>query len=179
MRTERLSACQPSTCSERGGVGAAVDRSATSVVVNSPGATYSRCFPPPRVTEESWEHSRTLTGRPPDSSPRVPLTDVARLRPSMLMTGPLPQATLNLAVLSSVSTCSPARAGIVSLASPSTGCPDDVPGCAALAQPGKLIWIWLVVSAFASVATPPRPIVACRVPAGLVTLILVGAAAKP
>jgi hypothetical protein len=62
---------------------------------------------------------------------------------------------------------------------PRAGWPDPVPGCLASDQPGKLIVSWLVVSAGTSVATPPRPIVASRVPAGLVTLIFGGAAAKP
>ena len=103
MRTERLSACQPSTCSERAGAvpaeAPAVDRSATSVIVNSPGATYIRCFPLPRVTEESWEHSRTLTGRPPDSCTEGTADRGREVAPVELMTGPLPQARLNLAVL--------------------------------------------------------------------------------
>ena len=97
----------------------------------------------------------------------------------MLMAGPLPQARLKAALGLGVSICSPASAGIVSLASPSRGCPGDVPGCASAAQPGKLSSIWLVVSAGVSLATPPSPIVTSRVPEGLVTLIFVGAAAKP
>src|ERR1700744_991229 len=67
---------------------------------------------------------------------------------------------------------------MVSLARPSTGCPAGAPGAGDDPQPGKLMLSWSVVSGRVSVATPPRPIVAWRVPNGLLTRILDGAAAE-
>src|SRR5260370_11524832 len=95
------------------------------------------------------------------------------------MSGPRPQARLNGVCGLGAVTRSRDRAGMTSLARPSTGCPACVPAWAADDQPGKLRSSWSVRSGGEIVATPPSPIVASRVPKKLVTLILGGAAAKP
>src|SRR5260370_6588678 len=95
------------------------------------------------------------------------------------MAGQRPQARLNRVCELGPVTRSRDRAGMTSLARPSTGCRGCAPAGAADDQPGKLRSSWSVRSGGEIVATPPSPIVASRVPKKLVTLILGGAAAKP
>src|ERR1022692_318120 len=100
----------------------------------------------------------------------------------MVISGPRPQASRNLVAESGAAACSPARAGIESLDSPTgswTSCPESGCGVVAYCTTGKLMVIRLVVSGGTISVRPSRPTLAKRVPFGLMILMASGAAAKP
>src|SRR5580658_7855433 len=151
-----------------------------SVTANVPGvAAISVCRPAPRLSAPPGAHSRTGSGRYWLSSPSVPLTDVWYTRPSTVRAGPCPQAKLKRP--SGVTARRPARAGTESCDS-RTGSASSWPvevTMVAWRTRGKDTSIRSVVSGVANLTRPPAPMLASRVPAGLVIFTVSGVDGRP
>src|SRR5215472_5162281 len=107
---------------------------------------------------------------------------VGNLRPSISTLGPLPQPSWNDVEAAGVVARRPLSAGINSFESPTgswTSCPDTGSEVVAYCTTGKPIVIRSVVSGGTISVNPSKPMLAYRVPSGLVILIDSGAAAKP
>src|SRR5580693_609687 len=151
-----------------------------SVTANVPGvATVSVCRPAPRLSAPPGAHSRIGSGRYWLSSPGVPLTDVWYTRPSTVRAGPFPQAKLKRS--SGVTARRPASAGTESCDS-RTGSvwswPVEVTMVAWRTR-GKDMSIRSVVSGVANQTSPPAPMLASRVPSGLVIFTVSGVDGRP
>ena len=145
-----------------------------------PGAAVRVCRPAPRVSVPPGEHKRTCSGRYWLSSPIVPLTEVAKTRPSTVRAGPWPQGRVRLADPGGVTGRRSARAGTASwdsLTGSVCSWPVEVTMVAWRTR-GKDTSIRLVVSG-ANRTTPSGGIVAWRVPPGLVIFTVSGVDGRP
>src|SRR3984957_4584597 len=191
MLTRCWSACQLPTVTARAApdADAAPEAGATpnaplvrlrSVTANVPGvAAVSVCRPAPRLSVPPGAQSPTCSGRYWVSSPIVPLTDVWYTRPSTGRAGPGPQARLNRP--DGVPARKPARAGTESCDS-RTGSVSSWPvevTMVAWRTRGNDTSIRSVVSGVANRPRPPAPMLAARVPSGLVTFTLSGVDGSP
>ena len=134
-----------------------------SVTANVPGATVRVCGLAARVSVPPGEHKRTWSGRYWLSSPIVPLTEVAKTRPSMVRAGPWPQGRVKLADPGGVTGRRSARAGTASwdsLTGSVSSCPVEVTMVAWRTR-GKDTSIRSVISGAVNWTRPPggmRPV---------------------
>src|SRR5580704_1771983 len=151
-----------------------------SVTANVPGpAAVSVCRPAPRVSAPPGAHSRTGSGRYWLSSPSVPLTDVWYTCPSTVRVGPWPHAKLTDPA--GVTGRRSARAGTESCDS-RTGSVSSWPvevTTVAWRTRGKDTSIRSVDSGVANRTRPPAPMLASRVPSGLVIFTASGVDGRP
>src|SRR3984885_9702704 len=185
MLSRPWSGCQLRMLTARGAPDAPDDEGAPlarlrSVTANVPGvAAVSVCRPAPRLSAPPGAHSRTGSGRYWLSSPSVPLTAVGYTRPSTVRAGPWPHAKLTDP--DGVTARRPARAGTESCDSRTgsvSSCPVEVTMVAWRTR-GKDTSIRSVVSGVANRTRPPAPMLASRVPSGLVTLTVSGVDGRP
>ena len=127
------------------------------------------------------EQERTCSGRYWVSSPMVPLTEVARTRPSMVRAGPWPQGRVKLADPGGMTGRRSARAGTASwdsLTGSVSSWPVEVTMVAWRTR-GKDTSIRSVVSGGVNRTRPLGGMLAWRVPAGLVIFTVSGVDGRP